>query len=79
MRIMEGFVKIKDKDGLIRDLSSGAVINTNRTDREIYLQKRNATKELNQQIKQNTDKIEKIESDVTEIKEMLAMLIKGKQ
>ena len=76
---MEGFVKIKDKDGLIRDLSSGAVINTNRTDREIYLQKRNATKELNQQIKQNTDKIAKIESDVTEIKEMLAMLIKGKQ
>jgi hypothetical protein len=76
---MEGFVKIQNKDGLIRDLSSGAVINTNRTDRENYLQKRNATKELNQQIKQNTDKIEKIESDVTEIKEMLAMLIKGKQ
>jgi hypothetical protein len=76
---MEGFVKIKDKDGLVRDLSSGAVINTNRTDRENFLQKRNATKELNQQIKQNADKIEKIESDVTEIKEMLAMLIKGKQ
>ena len=72
-------VKIKDKDGLARDISSGAVINTNRTDRENYLQKRNATKELNQQIKQNADKIEKIESDVTEIKEMLAMLIKGKQ
>ena len=76
---MEGFVKIQNKDGLIRDLSSGAVINTNRTDLENYLQKRNATKELNHQIKQNADKIEKIESDVTEIKEMLAMLIKGKQ
>ena len=76
---MEGFVKIQNKDGLIRDLSSGAVINTNRTDYENYLQKRNATKELNQQIKQNADKIEKIESDVTEIKEMLAMLIKGKK
>ena len=76
---MEGFVKIQDREGLVRDLSSGAVINTNRTHRENYLQKRNATKELNQQIKQNTDKIEKIESDVTEIKEMLAMLIKGKQ
>ena len=79
MRIMEGFVKIQNKDGLIRDLSSGAVINTNTTDRENYLQKRNVAKELNQQIKQNADKIEKIESDVTEIKEMLAMLIKGKQ
>jgi hypothetical protein len=76
---MEGFVKIQNKDGLIRDLSSGAVINTNTTDRENYLQKRNAAKELTQQIKQNADKIEKIESDVTEIKEMLAMLIKGKQ
>lgn len=76
---MEGFVKIENKDGLVRDLSSGAVINTNRTDRENYLQKRNATKELNQQIKQNADKIQKIESDVTEIKEMLAMLIKDKQ
>jgi len=76
---MEGFVKIQNKEGLVRDLSSGAVINTNRTDRENYLQKRNASKELNQQIKQNSDKIEKIESDVTEIKEMLAMLIKGKQ
>ncbi len=76
---MEGFVKIQNKDGLIRDLSSGAVINTNRTDRENYLQRKTAAKELNQQIKQNSDKIEKIESDVTEIKEMLAMLIKGKQ
>ena len=76
---MEGFVKIQDREGLVRDLSSGAVINTNRTEYENYLQKRNATKELNQQIKQNSDKIEKIESDVTEIKEMLAMLIKGKQ
>jgi prefoldin subunit 5 len=76
---MEGFVKIKDKDGLVRDLSTGAVINTNITDRESFLKRRNATKELNQQIRQNADKIEKIESDVTEIKEMLAMLIKGKQ
>jgi len=76
---MEGFVKIQNKEGLIRDLSSGAVINTNRTEYENYLQRRNAEKDLKDQIKQNADKIEKIESDVTEIKEMLAMLIKGKQ
>jgi len=76
---MEGFVNIQNKEGLVRDLSTGAVINTNRTDYENYLQRKNAVKQLNNQIKQNTDKIEKIESDVTEIKEMLAMLIKGKQ
>jgi hypothetical protein len=76
---MEGFVKIQNKEGLIRDLSSGAVINTNRTEYENYLQRRNAEKDLKDQIKNNSDKIEKIESDVTEIKDMLAMLIKGKQ
>jgi hypothetical protein len=76
---MEGFVNIQNKDGLVRDLSSKAVINTNRTEYENYLQRKTAAKELHQQIKQNADKIEKIESDVTEIKEMLAMLIKGKQ
>jgi hypothetical protein len=76
---MEGFVNIQNKEGLIRDLSSGAVINTNRSEYETYLQRKTATKELTQQIKQNADKIQKIESDVTEIKEMLAMLIKGKQ
>ena len=76
---MEGYVKIENKEGLIRDLSSGAVINTNRTEYENYLQKINAEKQLKDQIKNNSNKIEKIESDVTEIKEMLAMLIKGKQ
>ena len=76
---MEGFVKIQNKDGLVRDLSSGAVINTNRNDYEIHLQQRRAREELQEQTKQNTDKIDKIESDLTEIKEMLAMLIKGKQ
>ena len=76
---MEGFVKIQNKDGLLRDLSSGAVINTNRTDYENYLQRKTASKELQHQIKQNSDKIEKIESDLDEIKQMLIMLIKDKQ
>ena len=72
---MEGFVKIQNKDGLLRDLSSGAVINTNRTDYENYLQRKTASKELQQQIKQNSDKIEKIESDLSEIKQLLITLI----
>jgi Skp family chaperone for outer membrane proteins len=76
---MKGFVKIQNKDGLLRDMSSGAVINTNRTDYENYLQRKNSSKELHQQIKQNSDKIEKIESDLDEIKQMLTMLIKGKE
>jgi Skp family chaperone for outer membrane proteins len=77
--MLEGFVRIENKEGLVRDLSSGAVINTNRSDYELHLQQKKVREELDNQTKQNTDKIDKIESDLTEIKDMLALLIKGKQ
>jgi wobble nucleotide-excising tRNase len=69
------FVKIQDSDGLVRDLSSGAVINTNTTDYQNYLAKKNSSKDMKQQIKQNADKIKQIESDVSEIKQLLITLI----
>ena len=69
------FVRIKDSDSLIRDLSSGAVINTNTTDYQNYLARKNSSKDMKQQIKQNSDKIEKIESDLSEIKQLLITLI----
>jgi hypothetical protein len=72
---MQGFVKIENADGLVRDLSSGAVINTNRIEYENYMQKRKSSSELKQQIKQNSDKIEKLESDLSDIKQMLITLI----
>jgi wobble nucleotide-excising tRNase len=72
---MQGFVKIENADGLVRDLSSGAVINTNRTEYENYLNKRKVNKDLHEQIKQNADKITKIESDMSEIKQLLISII----
>jgi len=72
---MMEFVRIQDSDSLIRDLSSGAVINTNTTDYQNYLARKNSSKDMKQQIKQNSDKIEKIESDLSEIKQLLITLI----
>ena len=69
------FVRIQDSDSLIRDLSSGAVINTNTTDYQNYLARKNSSKDMKQKIKQNSDKIEKIESDLSEIKQLLITLI----
>lgn len=69
------FVKIQDSDSLVRDLTSGAVINTSATDYQNYLIKRNANKQIKEEIKQNSDKIKQIESDVSEIKQLLITLI----
>ena len=62
---MMEFVRIQDSDSLIRDLSSGAVINTNTTDYQNYLARKNSSKDMKQQIKQNSDKIEKIDQKIT--------------
>jgi hypothetical protein len=69
------FVKIQDSNSLVRDLSSGAVINTNTTDYQNYLARKNSSKDMKQQVKQNSDKIERIESDLSEIKQLLITLI----
>ena len=68
-------VKIKNSDGLVRDLTSGAIINTNRAAKESFLRKQQNHNELKEQVQVNSDKIEKIESDLTEIKQMLVHLI----
>lgn len=68
-------VKIKDKDGLARDISSGAVINTNATDYMNYMAKMNAQKSLQEKISANANDIQNLKTDVAEIKQLLISLI----
>jgi len=68
-------VKIKDKDGLARDISSGAVINTNATDYMNYMAKMNAQKSLQEKISSNSNDIQNLKTDVAEIKQLLISLI----
>lgn len=68
-------VKIQDSDSLVRDLSSGAIINTNNTEYQNYLNKKNASKLMREQIKQNSDEIKEIKSELSEIKHLLISLI----
>jgi len=68
-------VKIQDSDSLVRDLSSGAIINTNNTEYQNYLNKKTALKQMREQIKQNSDEIKEIKSELSEIKHLLISLI----
>lgn len=68
-------VQIQTNPDLARDISSGAVINTNTAEYQNYLARKKINKDLKEQIKNNADKIEQIESDVSEIKQMLMTLI----
>lgn len=61
-----------DFEGLMKDPNSGAVLNVDNTKLDAY-KKRKQFMEAN--IK-NTDRINKVENDIQEIKEMLSQLLK---
>jgi hypothetical protein len=68
-------VKIQDRESLVRDMTSGAIINTDKTEYENYLVRRNASKQMKMQIEKNSEEIAEIKNDISEIKQLLISLI----
>lgn len=74
------YVKVKDHTSLVRDASSGAVINTNQSDYERYIKQKRLFQERNSQIDQinkHTEEINSIKTDLQEIKSMLLQMVKN--
>lgn len=69
------YVQIKENKDLIRDLDSRALLNTNRNELEAYYAERDLKiKELNE--KQALEsKVNKLEQDMSEIKDLLHQLV----
>lgn len=61
-----------DVEGLVKDPHSGAVLNVDNTRLEAYKKQKNTMK-INLE---NNERINKVERDLNEIKEMLSQLIK---
>ena len=69
------FLKVKDKDGLVRDTNTGAIINTSVSDYENYMKKKQAGSAIKEQVQKNSEEIQSMKSDITEIKQLLISLI----
>jgi hypothetical protein len=69
------YVKIENKDGLIRDMSSGAVLNTNRTDYENYLTRKRQAELVKEQASKQVEEINNLKNELSEIKQMLLALM----
>jgi hypothetical protein len=61
-----------DVEGLVKDPQSGAVLNVDNAKLEAY-KKQKATLRMNAE---NSERINKVERDLNEIKEMLSQLLK---
>jgi hypothetical protein len=69
------YVKIQNKDGLVRDMSSGAVLNTNKTDYENYLQRKRQAELAKEQVSKQVEEINNLKNELSEIKQMLLALM----
>lgn len=66
--------KIKDTPGYIRDISNKAVLSVNNTALQNYRLKRQRNNEINQSL----NDINKLKSDVADIKKLLTQLLNNK-
>ena len=75
---MQNFLKVQGHDGLVRDITTKAIVNTNKTEYEEYMARRKEA-ELKQLDEQNQkEEIGNIKSEISEIKQMLAILLKDR-
>ena len=73
------FAKVKDHDNLVRDMNSKAILNTDKLALQEYYQKRDLAKKELSEKNESKQRLDKIENEMSEIKDLLRELIgKGK-
>ena len=72
------YIKVEGNTDLVRDADTMAILNTNRTDYENYLRKRESILSDKQQIQVQAEEINNLKEDLSEIKQMLTALLKDR-
>lgn len=74
-------VQIKDKQSLVRDTYSKAVLSTDKNGLNEYLAKKEIAKKQNEEKEETKMRLKKLEEDMNEIKSLLLEIaqMKGKQ
>lgn len=68
------FAKVKDHENLVRDMNSKAILNTDRLALQEYYQKREQAKKEVSEKTETRQRLDKIENDMAEIKDLLRMM-----
>ena len=62
------YLKVRGHSGLVRDISSGAIVNTNRTEYEEYMERVRLAEEKENLLSQHTAEINNIKNELQDIK-----------
>ena len=58
------FLKVKGHDGLVRDVSTGAIVNTDKTEYERYMETRRRAEERERTLSQHSVEINNIKNEL---------------
>ena len=76
---MHNVLKVENENNLYRDLSSGAIINTDSSSREAYLKQRENILKTRQATEKNTQDIQELKGEISDIKQMLTQILANVQ
>jgi hypothetical protein len=72
-------LKVEGNNSLVRDVESKAILNTNMYEYEEYMAHKKLALDKKTQIDHQAADINMLKQDMLEIKQMLSMLVKGKE
>ncbi len=75
---MNQYVKVEGHNGLVRDMSTGAIINTNRTEYDEYMARKRQAEQREMEISKHCEDINILKNEMQEIKSMILQLLQKK-
>ena len=74
---MSKYLKVESDTSLIRDMDSGAIINTNKSEYDKFMELSKRKYKEKQEMKNLKDDVEGMKSDIQEIKSLLVSIAKN--
>ena len=71
------FVQVKDHENLVRDPSSNGIINTNKSDYDEYIARREAANKEKEKSSNMEEDLANLKGEINEIKSLLKELVHG--
>ena len=71
------YLKVEGYNNLLRDPNTNSIVNTNMTEYEQYIARRNSKTKENQKVQNLEEELASMKSDIDEIKVLLRSLVNG--